>query len=132
MSLSPQGSTARTTGSLRKGLPVMMLAGLLAWLAGEAWSIEPGSGDAFQLLMVFGTIAGLSIPAQLIAGPRARPWLLATLGTTGFGVPWFFGIAVAREGQDVLIVSLTVVLAVWLIAFASCLATRRVVGRTLR
>lgn len=132
MTLSPHGSTARVSGSLRKGLPVMVLGGVLAWLSGQAWSIEPGQGDLFQLIMVFGTIAAMSVPAQLISGPRARPWLLASLGALGFGLPWFFGIAVAREGQDVLLPALWVVIAVWLISAGVCWATRSALSRAHR
>lgn len=131
MSLS-HGSTAVVEGSLAKGLPIMLLGGVLAWVAGQAWS---GRGDAalvFQLMMVFGTLATVSVPAQLVAGPRAKPWLMATMGACGLGVPWLFGLAVEREGQGVVLQTAVVTIAAWILVYAVTWATRRVLRDSLR
>lgn len=131
MSLS-HGSTAVVEGSLAKGLPIMLLGGVLAWVAGLAWS---GRGDAalvFQLVMAFGALALVSVPAQLVAGPRARPWLMATMGALGVGVPWLFGLAVRRGGQDVALQTTLVTVAAWILVYAVTWATQRVLDRRLQ
>ena len=131
MSLT-HGSTAPVEGSLPKGLPIMVLGGVLAWISGQAWS---GRGDAtlvFQLIMVFGTLATMTVPAQLVAGPRARSWLMATMGAVGLGVPWLFGLAVERGGQDVALQTTLVTAAGWILVYAVTWATRRVLRHSLR
>lgn len=87
---------------------------------------------AFQLAMVFGTLATMSVPAQLVAGPRARPWLMATMGALGVGVPWLFELAVRREGQEVALQTTLVTVAAWLLVYAANWATRIVLKRRLR
>ncbi|QFG69696.1 hypothetical protein [Ornithinimicrobium pratense] len=130
MSLS-HGAIVPVEGSLAKGLPIMLLGGVLAWVAGHAWS---GRGDGvliFQLVMVFGTLATVSVPAQLVAWPRARPWLMATLGALGLGVPWLFGLAVQRGGQDIALQTTLITVAAWILVYAVTWATRRVLRRSL-
>lgn len=126
------GSTAVVEGSLTKGLPIMLLGGVLAWVTGLAWS---GRGDAalvFQLVMAFGALAVVSVAAQLVAGPRARPWSMATMGALGIGVPWLFGLAVRRGGQDVALQTALVTAAAWIVVYAVTWATRRGLERRRR
>lgn len=131
MTLS-HGSTAVHDGSLAKGLPIMVLGGVLAWVTGLAWTGEGGSARVLQLVLVFGTLITVSVPTQLVAGPRARPWLMATLGAAGLGGPWFFGLAVQRQGQDVMLETAMVTAAAWLLVYAVTWATRRVLRRSLQ
>lgn len=126
------GSTAVVEGSLAKGLPIMLLGGVLAWVAGQSWTGRGDAAMAFQLAMVFGTLATMSVPAQLVAGPRARPWLMATMGALGVGVPWLFELAVRREGQEVALQTTLVTVAAWLLVYAVNWATRIVLKRRLR
>lgn len=131
MSLT-HGSTAVVEGSPGKGLPIMLLGGLLAWVAGLAWSEGGASDRALQLVMVVGTLATVSVPAQLVAGPRVPPWLMATLGAVGLGVPWLFTLAVRRGGQDVGPETALVTVAGWLLVYAVIWVTRRVLARSLQ
>ncbi|WP_298752677.1 hypothetical protein [uncultured Serinicoccus sp.] len=128
MSLSPHGSSAVATGSLRKGLPVMLLGGILAWVAGQSWSVQRGSGEVFQVLMAYGNLAVMAVAAQLIAGPRGRGWMMATAGAVGMTVPWFFGLAVAQQGQGVLVPTLVVGATSWGMTYAVATLTRRMLG----
>ncbi|KUG58456.1 hypothetical protein AVL62_11185 [Serinicoccus chungangensis] len=128
MSLSPHGSSAVATGSLRKGVPVMLLGGILAWVAGQSWSVQRGSGEVFQVLMAYGNLAVMAVAAQLIAGPRGRGWMMATAGAVGMTVPWFFGLAVAQQGQGVLVPTLVVAVTSWAMTYAVATLTRRTLG----
>lgn len=124
--LSPYGSSALVTGSLRKGVPMMLLGGVLAWVSGESWALERGAPELFPILMAFGTLVAVAIPAQLIAGPRAMAWLMAAAGATGLTVPWFFALAVRQQGQGVWLPSLLVLVASALVTYVVCRVTRRV------
>ena len=128
MTLSPHGSTAVATGSLRKGIPVMLLGGILAWVAGQSWSVQRGSGEVFQVLMAYGNLAVMAVAAQLIAGPRGRGWMMATAGALGMTVPWFFGLAVAQQGQGVLVPTLVVAVTSWAMTYVVATLTRRMLG----
>ncbi|WP_010147455.1 hypothetical protein [Serinicoccus profundi] len=128
MTLSPHGSSAVATGSLRKGLPIMLLGGILAWVAGQSWSVERGSGEVFQVLMAYGNLAIMAVAAQFIAGPRGRAWMMATAGAVGMTVPWFFGLAVAQEGQGVLVPTILVGVTSWCMTYVVSMVTRRTVG----
>lgn len=132
MSLSPHGSSAVVDGSLRKGLPVMLLSGVLAWVSGQSWNTAYGRDTLFELLMTFGTLAAMTVASQLVAGPRARPWLMATIGALGLGVPWLFDLAVERGARDFLAPALAVTAAGWLLVFLVSWATRAVLSRTTR
>lgn len=131
MTLS-HGSTAVPDGSLAKGLPIMLLGGVLAWVTGLAWTGDGGGARVLQLALVFGTLVTVTIPTQLVAGPRARPWLMATLGAVGLGVPWFFGLAVQRQGQGMVAETAAVTVAAWCVVYAVSWATRRVLRHSLR
>ncbi|MFK5690792.1 hypothetical protein ACI3EY_14090 [Ornithinimicrobium sp. LYQ92] len=124
MTLSPHGSTAVDTGSLRKGLPIMILGGILAWVSGQSWSVQRGSGELFQLVMAYGNLAIMAGAAQLIAGLRGRPWMMATAGAAGMTVPWFFGLAVAQQGEGVLVPTLLVLVTSWGMTYALSTAIR--------
>lgn len=126
------GSTAVPDGSLAKGLPIMLLGGVLAWVGGLAWSDGSRSALVFQLVMTYGALVTVSVPAQLVAGPRARPWLMATMGALGVGLPWLFTLAVQREGQDVAVQTALVTAGAWLLVYAVSWATRRVLRNSLR
>lgn len=125
MSLSPHGSSALVTGSLRKGLPIMILGGVLAWVSGQSWSLERGGPESFPLVMAFATIIAIAIPAQLVAGRRAQAWLMATAGAVGITVPWFFALAVRQQGQGMLWPSVVVFVASWAVTYLTCRVTRR-------
>lgn len=129
MTLSPHGSSAVVTGSLRKGIPIMVLGGILAWVAGQSWSVERGAGEFFQVLMAYGNLAVMTVAAQMIAGPRGRPWLMATAGAIGMTVPWFFGLAFAQQGEGVLLPSVIVAVTSWALTYAVSTVTRVVVHR---
>lgn len=128
----PHGSTAVAHGSLAKGLPIMLLGGVLAWVSGHAWSGITQGVHLFQLLMVVGTLAAVSVPAQLVAGPRARPWLMASVAAVGLGVPWFFGLAVRRGGQDLVLETAVVISGAWVLVYAITWVTRRAIARARR
>ena len=132
MTLSPHGSSAVVTGSLRKGLPIMLLGGVLAWVAGQSWSVERGAGEVFQVLMAYGNLAIMTVAAQLIAGPRGRPSIMATAGAFGMTVPWFFGLAFAQQGQGVLLPTLVVGATSWGMTYVVSSLTREVVKRRAR
>lgn len=132
MSLSPHGSSALITGSLRKGLPVMLLGGVLAWVSGQSWSVERGSGEVFQLGMVYATLIAIAVPAQLICGPRGKPWMLATTGAVGLTVPFFWGLALTQQGQGVVVPTLLVLASSWVLTYTVSWMTRRVVARRPR
>lgn len=125
MSLSPHGSSALVTGSLHKGLSIMVLGGVLAWVSGQSWSLERGGPEFFPLVMAFATIIAIAIPAQLVAGRRAQAWLMATAGAFGIAVPWFFALAVRQQGQGMITPSLIVFAASWAVTFLACRVTRR-------
>ena len=132
MTLSPHGSSAVVTGSLRKGVPIMLLGGVLAWVAGQSWSVQRGAGEFFQVLMAYGNLAVMAVAAQLIAGPRGRPWLMASAGAIGMTVPWFFGLAFAQQGQGVLLPTLVVGATSWGMTYVVSTLTREVVKRRAR
>lgn len=132
MTLSPHGSTAVDTGSLRKGLPIMLLGGVLAWVAGQSWHVERGSGDLFQIVMAFGNLTVMAVAAQLIAGLRGLPWMMATAGSLGITFPWFFGLAFAQAGQGVLVPTLVVLGVSWLTVFTVSALIRRWLKRRAR
>lgn len=129
MTLSPHGASAVATGSLRKGLPIMLLGGILAWVAGQSWSVQRGSGEVFQVLMAYGNLAVMAVAAQLVAGPRGRAWMMATAGAVGMTVPWFFGLAFAQQGQGVLLPSLVVLVTSWGMTWVVSTLTRVTVRR---
>ena len=129
MTLSPHGSSAVATGSLRKGLPIMLLGGILAWVAGQSWSVQRGSGEVFQVLMAYGNLAVMAVAAQLVAGPRGRAWMMATAGAVGMTVPWFFGLAFAQQGRGVLLPSLVVLVTSWGMTWVVSTLTRVAVRR---
>lgn len=129
MTLSPHGSSAVITGSLRKGLPIMLLGGVLAWVAGQSWSVERGAGELFQVLMAYGNLAVMAVAAQLITGPRGRPWVMATVGSVGMTFPWFCGLAFAQQGQGVLLPTAVVAVTSWAMTYVVSSLTRSVVRR---
>lgn len=128
MSLSPYGSSAVVVGSLRKGLPIMVLGGVLAWISGQSWTMERGGPEVFPLFMAFGTLMGIAIPAQLVAGREGRPWLMATAGAVGISVPWFFSVALRQQGQGMVLPTLLVLVTGWVVTFAVCWVTRRMLS----
>lgn len=132
MSLSPHGSSAVVDGSLRKGLPVMLLSGVLAWVSGQSWNTAYGRDTFFELIMAFSTLGAMTVASQLVAGPRARPWLMASIGALGLGVPWLFDLAVERGAQNFLVPTLAVTFAGWVLVFLVSWATRAVLSRTTR
>lgn len=132
MSLSPHGSSAVVTGSLRKGIPIMVLGGVLAWVAGQSWSVQRDAGEFFQVLMAYGNLAVMAVAAQLITGPRGRPWLMATAGAAGMTVPWFFGLAFAQQGQGVLVPTLVVAASSWAMVYVVSTVTRKVAHKYAR
>lgn len=123
--LSPYGSSALVTGSLRKGVPIMALGGVLAWVSGQSWTLERGAPEAFPIVMAFGTLVAVAVPAQLVAGPRAMAWAMAIAGAAGLTVPWFFALAVRQQGQGVVLPTLVVLVASWLVTYVVCRVTRR-------
>ncbi len=124
MSLSPRGSSAVGVGHPVKGWLIMLVGGVLAWISGQSWSVERGAGEFFQLLMAFGTLAVVAVPAQLIAGRTGRPWLLATAGALGLGLPWLFSLAVAREGRDVVLTTVVLTAVAYGLTYALTWLTR--------
>lgn len=132
MSLSPHGSSAVVEGSLRKGLPIMLLSGILGWVSGQFWGTQYGQDSIFELLMAYATLGALTIAAQLVAGPRARPWLMATIGAIGIGLPWLFALAVQRGGHGVAVPALILAAVAWVLVFLVSWATRAVLSRTTR
>lgn len=131
MTLSPYGSSAVVSGSLRKGIPIMVLGGVLAWVSGQSWRLERGAPEAFPLLMAFGTLIAIAVPAQLVAGPRGRAWVLASAAALGISVPWFFSLAIEQQGRGMLLPSLIVLVSSWLITYAVCWVTRRLLRHWL-
>lgn len=129
MSLSPYGSSAVVTGSLRKGIPMMLLGGVLAWVSGQSWRVERGDLEVFPVLMALGTIVTVAVPAQLVAGPRGKAWMMAAAGALGAAVPWFFSLAVEREGRGMLVPSLVILVVSFLVTYAACRLTRSVLRR---
>jgi hypothetical protein len=129
VSLSPQGSRGVVTGSIRKGLPVMLLGGVLAWVSGQSWSVERGAGEFFQLLMAYATLVVVAIAAQFITGPRGRPWMLATAGSVGLAVPWFLGLAITNQGQGAVGPSALVLLTSFALTYAVSHVTRALANR---
>lgn len=129
MSLSPRGSTAVVTGDPAKGWWIMLIGGVLGWVSGQSWGGDRGFGEVFQLIMAFLTVAAMAVPAQLIAGRSGKAWLLATAGALGIAVPWFFGLAVRTQGQQVWGESLAIFAASWVIIWLVAALTRRVIHR---
>lgn len=129
MSISPYGSSAVVTGSLRKGIPIMLLGGVLAWVSGQSWRMERAELEVFPMLMALGTIVTVAVPAQLVAGPRGKAWMMAVAGAVGAAVPWFFSLAVERQGRGMLLPSLGILVVAFVITYAVCRATRSVLRR---
>jgi hypothetical protein len=124
MSLSPRGASVVGVGHPMKGWLIMLVGGVLAWISGMSWSIDRGAGEVFQHVMAFATLVVVAVPAQLIAGRTGRPWLLAGAGALGLTVPWFFSLAVARQGEDVAVSSLLLLLASYALTYAITWLTR--------
>lgn len=129
MSLSPRGASVVGVGHPVKGWLIMLVGGVLAWLSGQSWSVNTGSGVAFQLMMSFSTLMVMAVPAQLIGGRTARAWLLAVAGMLGLSVPWFFTLAIAREGQDLLLDTLVLVVASYAVTYVVARVTRAATAR---
>lgn len=125
MSLSPHGASALVTGSLRKGLPIMVLGGVLAWVSGQSWSLGRGVTEIFPVAMAFATLLVIAIPAQLVAGRRGQAWMMATAAAVGIAVPWFFSLAVRQQAQGVVAPTLVVFVASWALVYLTCRLTRR-------
>lgn len=129
MSLSPRGASVVGVGHPVKGWLIMLVGGVLAWISGQSWSVERGAGEIFQIIMAFGTLAVVAVPAQLIAGRTGRAWLLGAAGAVGLTVPWFFSLAVARQGQGVLVMPLVLLVTSYLVTYAAARLTRLIAAR---
>ncbi|AXH96335.1 hypothetical protein [Ornithinimicrobium avium] len=124
MSLSPRGSTAVVTGNPGKGWVIMLVGGVLAWISGQSWSVGRGFGEPFQLVMAYGTLVAIAVPATLVAGKTSMPWLLGIAGMLGMTTPWFFDLAVEFEGQGIWAASLVILVTSWAVSYAACWVTR--------
>ncbi|MFX0538647.1 hypothetical protein ACQBAT_13820 [Ornithinimicrobium sp. Y1847] len=124
MSLSPRGSTMVRLGHPVKGWLIMLIGGVLAWITGMSWSIEASTGDTFQVIMAFGTLLVMAVPAQMIAGRTTPPWAMAAAGAVGLTVPWFFSLAVARQGQAMVGITLTLLAASYALTYVVSHLTR--------
>ncbi|WP_122262696.1 hypothetical protein [Ornithinimicrobium cerasi] len=124
MSLSPRGSSVVGVGQPVKAWLIMLVGGVLAWITGQSWSIERDAGEIFQLVMAFGTLAVVAVPAQLVGGRTCRPWLLAAAGTTGLIVPWFFALAITQQGQGVFGTTLVLMAAAYAMTYVVSWLTR--------
>lgn len=122
-------ASAITHGSTGKAVSTMVIGGVLAWIAGQSWSVERGAGDLFQVLISFITLAGIAVAAQLIAGPHGTLWLLALAGSLGMTIPWFFALALAYQGQGVFLPSALVLVGSFGVVLAVTWATRRLLVR---
>ncbi|GAA5163816.1 hypothetical protein [Ornithinimicrobium tianjinense] len=129
MSLSPRGASVIGVGHPVKGWLIMLVGGVLAWVSGQSWSVNTGSGVAFQLMMAFSTLVIMAVPAQLIGGRTARAWALALAGMMGLSVPWFFTLAVERRGQDLFPDTLLVLLASYTVTYVVARLTRAATAR---
>lgn len=124
MSLSPRGSTAVVTGNPGKAWAVMLVGGVLAWISGQSWSVGRGFGEPFQLVMAYGTLVAIAVPATLLAGKTSMPALLAVAGMLGMTLPWFFELALEFEGQGIWADSLVILVTSWAVGYATCWGTR--------
>jgi len=124
MTLSPRGSSAVVHGSPGKGWTIMLVGGVLAWISGQSWATGRGFGEVFSLLMAYGTLAAIAVPATLVAGKASRPWLIGLAGLIGMTVPWFFDLAVEFGGEGIWITSLIILVTSWAVTFAASWATR--------
>lgn len=124
MTLSPRGSTAVVYGSPGKGFAIMLVGGVLAWISGQSWSIDRGFGEFFSLLMAYGTLAAVAVPATLVAGRTSRPWVMGLAGLLGMTVPWFFDLAVEFGGEGIWLTSLVILVTSFALSFAVSWATR--------
>lgn len=129
MSLSPRGASVVQVGQPLKAWFIMLIGGVLGWISGQSWSVERGSGELFQLIMAFGTLVVIAVPAALIAGLTGRPLALAVAGGLGMAVPWFFSLAVASQGQDMLGTSLGILVASLLVTYVVTAVTKRLMLR---
>jgi hypothetical protein len=111
-------------GQPLKAWLIMLVGGVLAWITGQSWSIERDAGELFQLVMAFGTLAVVAVPAQLVGGRTCRPWLLGLAGMTGMVLPWFFALAITREGQDVAGTTLLLLAAAFTVTYVVSWLTR--------
>lgn len=127
MTLSPRGSTAVVHGNPAKGWTIMLFGGVLAWISGQSWSTGRGFGELFSLLMAYGTLAALAVPATLVAGRWSRPWLLGLAGLLGMSVPWFFDLAVEFGGQGIWLTSLVIMVSSFAVTYAVAWGTRSLV-----
>lgn len=125
MTLSPRGSSAVVHGDPVKGWVIMLVGGVLAWISGQSWSLGRGFGEAFSLLMAYGTLAALAVPATLVAGRSCRPWLIGVAGLLGMTVPWFFDLAIEFQGRGIWTTSLIILVSSFVVAFAFSWVTRR-------
>jgi hypothetical protein len=124
MTLSPRGSSAVVYGSPGKGWAIMLVGGVLAWISGQSWSTGRGFGEVFSLLMAYGTLAAIAVPATLVAGRASQPWLIGLAGLVGMTVPWFFDLAVEFGGEGIWITSLVILVTSWAVTFAVSWVTR--------
>lgn len=124
MSLSPRGASAVGVGHPVKGWLIMLVGGVLAWISGMSWSIDRGAGEVFQHVMAFATLVVVAVPAMLIAGRTGRPWLLALAGAAGLTVPWFFALAVDRQGEGVAPAALLLLTVSYAVTYAVTWLTR--------
>ncbi len=132
MSLSPRGATAVVTGNPSKGWAILLVGGVLAWISGQSWSVGRGFGEPFQMVMAYGTLVAVAIPATLVAGKTSIPWVLAAAGMIGMTVPWFFDLAVEFQGQGIWGDAALIMVTSWLVSWATCWLTRAVVRRADR
>lgn len=126
MSLSPRGASAVVTGNPAKGWVIMLLGGVLGWISGQSWSVGRGFGELFQLVMAYGTLVAVAVPATLVAGKTSKPWVMAFAGMLGMTVPWFFDLAVEFQGQGIMAASVVIMLTSWVVTWAGCWVTRAV------
>lgn len=127
MTLSPHGSSAVVHGNPGKGWAIMLVGGVLAWISGQSWSAERGFGEVFSLLMAYGTLAALAVPATLVAGRASQPWLIGTAGLLGMTVPWFFDLAVEFGGEGIWLTSLVILVTSWVVTSGVSWLTRALV-----
>lgn len=127
MSLSPRGASAVVHGSPGKGWTIMLVGGVLAWISGQSWSTGRGFGEAFSLLMAYGTLVAIAVPATMVAGRTSRPALLGVAGMLGMTLPWFFDLAVEFGGRGIWVTTLVILVTSWVVTAAASWATRALV-----
>ncbi|GGK78753.1 hypothetical protein [Ornithinimicrobium pekingense] len=124
MTLSPRGASAVVHGSPGKGWMIMLVGGVMAWISGQSWSTGRGFGEVFSLLMAYGTLAALAVPATLVAGRSSKPWLIGLAGLMGMTIPWFFDLAVEFGGEGIWLTSLVILVTSWTVTFVVSWGTR--------